>query len=128
MWGKQPFYILDNCAVDVRNLAAAREWYKEKLGLHEANTDREEDSGRPFADLHISNDDAFLSLVELEPGASAEKRHVIFSARISSSRLDGHSASCQPLVCLIQIFGEEDNMHLVATRRGISYLLASVQP
>ena len=78
MWGKQPFYILDNCAVDVRNLAAAREWYKEKLGLHEANTDREEDSGRPFADLHISNDDAFLSLVELEPGASAEKRHVIF--------------------------------------------------
>jgi len=31
-----------------------------------------------FADLHISNDDAFLSLVELEPGASAEKRHVTF--------------------------------------------------
>ena len=78
MWGKPPFYIVDNCAVDVRNLAAAREWYKEKLGLHEANTDREEDSGRPFVDLHISNDDAFLSLLELEPGASAENRHVIF--------------------------------------------------
>ena len=81
MWGKPPFYILDNCAVDVRNLTAAREWYKEKLGLHESKTDREEDSGRPFADLHIPNDGAFLSLVELEPGASAENRHVIFFAK-----------------------------------------------
>ena len=81
MWGKPPFSIADNCAVDVRNLAAVREWYKEKLGLQEAETDREEDSGRPFADLHISNDDTFLSLVELEPGASAESRHVIFFAR-----------------------------------------------
>jgi len=50
----------------------------EKLGLHESKTDREEDSGRPFADLHISNyDDVFLSLVELEPGAPAENPHVI---------------------------------------------------
>lgn len=81
MWGKPPFSIADNCGVDVRNLAAVREWYKEKLGLQEAETDREEDSGRPFADLHISNDDIFLSLVELEPGASAESRHVIFFAR-----------------------------------------------
>jgi catechol 2,3-dioxygenase-like lactoylglutathione lyase family enzyme len=80
MWGKPPFSIADNCALDVRNLAAAREWYKEKLGLQEAETDREEDSGRPFADLHISNYDTFLSLVELEPGASAESRHVIFFA------------------------------------------------
>src|SRR5882672_8085195 len=82
MWGKPPFYIVDNCTVDVRNLAAAREWYKEKLGLHEANTDREEDSGRPFVDLRISNDDAFLSLLELEPGASAENRHVSSSPKI----------------------------------------------
>ena len=50
----------------------------EKLGLHESKTDREEDSWRPFADLYISNcDDVFLSLVELEPGAPAENRHVI---------------------------------------------------
>ena len=39
MWGNPPFYISENCAVDVRNLAPAREWYKEKLGLREANTD-----------------------------------------------------------------------------------------
>ena len=78
MWGKPPFTIADNCAVDVRSVAAAREWYTEKLGLRDALIDREEDSGRPFVDLHISNDDTFLSLVELEPGASVENRHVIF--------------------------------------------------
>ena len=81
MWGKAPFSIADNCAVDVRNLSAAREWYKEKLGLRETQTDREDDSGRPFADLKLSNDETFLSLVELAPGTSAESQHVIFYAR-----------------------------------------------
>jgi catechol 2,3-dioxygenase-like lactoylglutathione lyase family enzyme len=81
MWGKPPFSIPDNYAIDVRSLAGLREWYKEKLGLQEASTDRQEDSGRPFADLHISNDDTFLSLVELPSGATAEKRHVIFYAK-----------------------------------------------
>ena len=79
--GKHPFSIADNCALDVRNLAAVRKWYKEKLGFHEADKDREEDSGRPFTDLHVSNDHIFLSLVQMEPGASAEKRHVIFYAQ-----------------------------------------------
>jgi catechol 2,3-dioxygenase-like lactoylglutathione lyase family enzyme len=81
MWGKPPFTIADNCAVDVRNLGTACEWYKEKLGLDEAHNDREDDSGRPFTDLSISNDDTFLSLVELELGTSIEKRHVIFFAK-----------------------------------------------
>ena len=80
MWGKPPVSIGDNCAVDVRNLAAAREWYKEKLGLRDARSDREDDSGRPFADLNNSNGGPILSLVELAPGASAEKEHVIFWA------------------------------------------------
>ena len=82
MWSKPPFSIPDKYAIDVRNLAGLHEWYKEKLGLQEADSDREEDSGRPFADLHISNDDGtFLSLVELPSGATAEKRHVIFYAK-----------------------------------------------
>ena len=81
MWGKPPFSIADNCVVEVRNLAAAREWYREKLGLHEADTDREEDSGRPFTDLCISDDDTFVSLVELEPGKSPEAGHVVFYAK-----------------------------------------------
>lgn len=81
MWGKPPFVISENCALDVRHLNAVREWYKEKLGLHKAHNDREDDSGRPFADLTISNDDTFLSLVELAPGASANKRHVILFAK-----------------------------------------------
>ncbi len=81
MWGKPPFIISENCALDVRHLNAVREWYKEKLGLREAHNDREDDSGRPFADLTISNDDTLLSLVELAPGASADKRHVILFAK-----------------------------------------------
>ena len=81
MWSKPPFSIPDNYAIDVRNLAGLREWYKEKLGLQEANTDREEDSGRPFAELHILKDDTFLSLVELTSGATAEKQHVIVYAK-----------------------------------------------
>ncbi len=81
MWGKPPYSIPDNYAIDAHNLVGLREWYKEKLGLRETNIDREDDSGRPFADLHISNDDTFLSLVELPSSATAEKRHVIFYAK-----------------------------------------------
>lgn len=99
MWGKPPFSIADNCAVEVRNLPAAREWYREKLGFHEADTDREEDSGRPFTDLYISNDDIFLSLVELEPGTSPERGHVIFYAKNLEKAhqwLTGRGVAVQP--------------------------------
>jgi len=81
MWGKPPFSIADNCAIDVRNLSASREWYEKTLGLRAAPDDRQEDSGRPFVDLHIASDDAFISLVELKPGATADNRHVIFYAK-----------------------------------------------
>jgi catechol 2,3-dioxygenase-like lactoylglutathione lyase family enzyme len=81
MWGRPPFSIADNCAIDVRNLAASREWYKETLGLREVPDDREEDSGRPFVDLRIANDNAFISLLELKPGTSAEGGHVILFAK-----------------------------------------------
>jgi hypothetical protein len=80
MWGKSPFSVPDNYAIDVCNLAGLCEWCKENLGLQEAGTDQREDSGRPFVDLHISNDDTFRSLVELPPSATAEKQHVIFYA------------------------------------------------
>jgi len=81
VWRKPPFSIPDNYAIDVRNLAASRDWYKEKLGLTEVDNDREEDSGRPFTDLHISSSDAFLSLVELPSGGSPENRHCVFFAK-----------------------------------------------
>ena len=81
MWGRPPFFIGNNYAIDVRNLADSRNWYAEKLGFREAHDRKEDDSGRPFADLHIGNDDTFVSLVELPSGASAEDRHVIFFAK-----------------------------------------------
>src|SRR5258708_38055334 len=100
MWGKPPFTIPDNYAIDVCNLAGLREWYKEKLGLQEATNDREEDSWRQFADLHISSDDTFLSLVELPSGATAEKRHVIFYAKHLEQAhkwLSGRGVLVQPI-------------------------------
>lgn len=78
MWGKPPFTIAENCALDVGNLELTCDWYKEKLGMLEVQNDRIEDSGRPFTDLSIANNGTFLSLIELEPGTSAEKSHVIF--------------------------------------------------
>ena len=81
MWGSPPFIIADNCAIDVRNLSAARQWYKDKLGLREAKQDREDDSGRLFVDLHASSTDTFLTLVESPPGATPESNHVILFAK-----------------------------------------------
>jgi len=100
MWGKPPFTIADNRAIDVRNLPASREWYKEKLGLREAPDDREEDSGRPFVDLHIASDDAFISLLELKSGVSPVRGHVIFFAKnLEKARqwLAGRDAFVEPI-------------------------------
>lgn len=99
MWGNSPFSIADNCAVDVQNLAASREWYKEKLGLRESHDRLADDSGRPFADLHLPNADTCISLVELEPGASGEKQHVIFFTKNLEKAhqwLAGRSVAVEP--------------------------------
>jgi catechol-2,3-dioxygenase len=81
MWGKTPFWILDNCVIEARNLGTARDWYKKTLGLREASGEREDDSGRPFVDLRVSNDDTSLTLVEREAAASTQSEHVIFFAK-----------------------------------------------
>jgi len=79
--GKTPFWILDNCVIEVRNLGTARDWYKKTLGLREASGEREADSGLPFVDLRVSNDDTSLTLVEREAAASTQSEHVIFFAK-----------------------------------------------
>jgi len=81
MWEKHPFWISDNCVMEVRNLGAARDWYKKTFGLREASGEREEDSGRPFVDLRVSNDETALTLVEREATSSAQGEHVIFFTR-----------------------------------------------
>jgi catechol 2,3-dioxygenase-like lactoylglutathione lyase family enzyme len=78
MWGKPPFWILDNCVIEVRNLGTARDWYKKTFGFREASGEREDDSGRPFVDLRVSNDDTSLTLVERDGGSSVQSEHVIF--------------------------------------------------
>lgn len=99
MWGKPTFVVAENCAIDVTNLATMREWYKEKLGFREAPTDREDDSGRPFVDLQIANDDTILSLVELGSGAHVGNGHVILLAKnLEKARqwLDGRGVLTEP--------------------------------
>jgi catechol 2,3-dioxygenase-like lactoylglutathione lyase family enzyme len=81
MWGSPPFTIAGDGVIDVRNLSAARQWYQDKLGLREAKHRRQDDSGRPFVDLHAPFDDTFLTLLELPPGATPENNHVIFFAK-----------------------------------------------
>lgn len=81
MWGGPPFGIADNYAIDVHDVAAACDWYKEKLGLREIHDRREDDSGRPFADVCVSKGGGVCSLVEMDPRTAASKQHVIFFAK-----------------------------------------------
>ena len=81
MWGGPPFTISSNEGIDVRNLSAARDWYKAKLGLKDMTSEWEDDSGRPFADLGFSGDGEFLRLVQLPTGGSPQTGHVILFAR-----------------------------------------------
>lgn len=100
MFGKPPCSIPDNYAIDVCNLAAAITWYREKLGLNESREKRDDDSGRPFADLQVSSGEPILSLVELVPGASASPGHTIFYARkLEKTRewLAGRGVAVEPI-------------------------------
>jgi catechol 2,3-dioxygenase-like lactoylglutathione lyase family enzyme len=100
MWGAPPFYISDGCAIDVRNLAAATEWYKKKLERKDAKTDREDDSGRPFIDLRLTHSEIFLSLVEVMPGTSPNSGHVIFFTNHLEKAhqwLEGRGVSVEPI-------------------------------
>src|ERR1700727_3625377 len=81
MWGKPPFTIPDNYAVDVRNLCAARKWYEEKLGFRKAPGDREEDSGLAFIDLSTSNEGPIFTLLERDAATTPAEYHVIFFAK-----------------------------------------------
>jgi catechol 2,3-dioxygenase-like lactoylglutathione lyase family enzyme len=81
MWGKPPFWISNNCGVDVRNLGTARDWYKKALGLREVSSDWQDDSGRPFVGLCAASDDAILTLVERGAATSVQNEHVIFFAK-----------------------------------------------
>jgi catechol 2,3-dioxygenase-like lactoylglutathione lyase family enzyme len=76
MFGSIPIHVADNFAVSVRNLSDAKKWYTGKLGLREMRTDRQDDSGLPFVDLHFSGDDTFITLVEAGP--EAQPQHAIF--------------------------------------------------
>jgi len=100
MWGKAPFEIADNFSVAVWNLGGAREWHKEKLGLREARTKREDDSGLPFVDLQIGSQDTFITLTEAEAGTSvSDVRPMVFSGNLEKARewLVDHGVAVGPI-------------------------------
>jgi catechol 2,3-dioxygenase-like lactoylglutathione lyase family enzyme len=100
MWGANPFSIDDNYAMDVQDLTASHNWYKEKLGLKEAKLEREDDSGRPFVDLQISQDGGILTLVELTGGTAPKPEHVIFTSNHlekTRSWMEGRGVTVEPV-------------------------------
>jgi hypothetical protein len=65
MWGKPPFPIPDNYAIDIRNLVALEMSIRKTSGCGRRISTVKK---TPFTDLHVPNNDAFLSLLELPPG------------------------------------------------------------
>jgi catechol 2,3-dioxygenase-like lactoylglutathione lyase family enzyme len=86
-FGKPPFEVADGYGIEVSNLEATRNWYKEKLGFRDAPEVDGDDSGRPFCGLKLSDDGTPLSLVEKNPMQTKEQDHVIFySGNLDKSR------------------------------------------
>lgn len=102
MWGKPPFFIAANFSVEVRNLANARHWYKERLGLREASTSRKDGSGLPFVDLRVSKENEFITLIEAEPGQSVtDARPMLFTRNLHKAYgwLAAHGVALGPVQC-----------------------------
>lgn len=80
MWGfgKPPFEVSDGYGIEVTNLAIARTWYKEKLGFRDAPEINEDDSGRPFCGLKLSDEGVALSLADKSPAGATQRDDVIF--------------------------------------------------
>jgi catechol 2,3-dioxygenase-like lactoylglutathione lyase family enzyme len=84
-WVKRVFSFQDYVAVDVRDIVAAQQWYKEKMGLHYSSTDVEE------ADMVLgySNEDAYLSLVKITGSERPDTRHgrppIIFAGKLTAA-------------------------------------------
>jgi catechol 2,3-dioxygenase-like lactoylglutathione lyase family enzyme len=87
MWGKPPFEVGDGFVLEVSNLEASRRWYKETLGFRDAPEVAEDDSGRPFLALKISDHGPYVSL--LEKGLSdsvGDTRPIFFVGSLTKTR------------------------------------------
>ena len=82
---KKLFLFQDSVAVDVRNIAAAQQWYSEKLGLSYSSTQVEEAS----MVLGYSADDAKLYLVEISgnrrPNSQLGRAPIMFVRNLAAA-------------------------------------------
>jgi catechol 2,3-dioxygenase-like lactoylglutathione lyase family enzyme len=88
MFGSKKHFILqDSVVVDVRDLAAAKKWYAEKLGLTYSSTDIPEDQGSMV--LGYSAEDAYLYLVQTTGDARPNTRPghppIMFSKKLPAA-------------------------------------------
>lgn len=88
MWGsnKPPFEVADGYGIDVSNLDAACSWYKEKLGFRDAPEVDEDDSGRPFRGLKLSDKGIALSLVEHNQEGHAQQHVIFYAPKLEKAR------------------------------------------
>jgi|SRR5579863_2483857 predicted enzyme related to lactoylglutathione lyase len=88
MFGSNPLGISESFAVPVRNLANARQWYIEKLGLNNGPKDASDDSGFPFVALQIRKDE-FLTLIETPTTAAksdGEVARIFFASNLRKAQ------------------------------------------
>jgi len=85
-WTKKVFSFQDSVAVDVRDIAAARRWYAEKMGLDYSSTDVEEAN----MVLGYSAQNAYLYLVKVtgadRPDRTPGRPPIIFASKLMVAR------------------------------------------
>jgi hypothetical protein len=88
MFGSNPLSIPESFAVPVRNLANARRWYIEKLGMSDGPKDAADDSGLPFAALQVRKGE-FVTLVETlasDEKSYGEGARIFFASNVSKAQ------------------------------------------
>jgi catechol 2,3-dioxygenase-like lactoylglutathione lyase family enzyme len=84
-WTKKVFSFQDYVAVNVRDIVAAQQWYKEKMGLHYSSPDVQE------ADMLLgySAEDAYLSLAKITGSERPDRRRgrppIIFAGKLTAA-------------------------------------------
>lgn len=86
-WAKKVFSYADSVAVDVRDIAAAELWYREKMGFNYRSTNVDGEVGDMV--LGYSADEIFLALVKVSGSERPDVRRghapIIFAKKLSAA-------------------------------------------
>ena len=99
LWAKKMFSAAGDVAVDVRDIAAAQQWYAEKLGLSYSSANAE-DTG---LELGYSADSVVVYLVEISgdarPNKSPGRPPIVFASKLAEAheRLSNRGVDVDPI-------------------------------